>query len=45
MKFKIIEKMKQYVKQEDIKYYDSILKIIDSKNVSYVYEKINKIEL
>ena len=39
---KIIEKMKEYVDEVDKKYYNAILQIIDSKNVSYINETINK---
>lgn len=38
----LIEKMKEYVKPEDRKYYDAIVQIIDSKNVSYINETINR---
>ena len=38
----LIEKMKEYVKFEDRKYYDAIVQIIDSKNVSYINETINR---
>ena len=38
----LIEKMKEYVKFEDRKYYDAILEIIESKNVSYINETINR---
>jgi hypothetical protein len=38
----IINKMKELVNEEDKKYYDAILEIIDSKNVSYIYETKNK---
>ena len=34
--------MKEYVKENDKKYYDAVLEIINSKNVSYVNETINK---
>ena len=39
---KIIEKMKEYVNYEDKKYYDAILQIINSENISYIYETKNK---
>ena len=39
---KIIGIMKEYVKENDKKYYDAVLEIINSKNVSYVNETINK---
>lgn len=38
----LIDKMKDYVKPEDRKYYDAILQIIDSQNVSYINETINR---
>ena len=38
-----IKKMKEYVNDDDKKYYDAILQIIDSGKVSYIYETKNKV--